>query len=195
MNQTVKLSYLLASSAFHEYILLLLLTLLLHLDEVSLVHLLMVESGSDVVCCIIKHPLVLICLQHLFLRWIGRSHSRVAHLLLRLVRLSGSQLLLDSFEWQERYALVLTLNVALHKCLRVDTSREKSLLCHHQYLLLLLALLYEVVVAAFGLGASVSAFDVFLELLFMNNILVCHYCSLPNGLCGLFALARRGPSL
>ena len=182
------------SRAFHEYVLLLLLILLLHLLKVGLVHLLMVESGSGIVRCI-KHPLLLICLQHLLLRWISRGHGSVAHLLLRLIRLSGSQLLLYCFERQERYALVLTLNVALHKCLRVDTPRKKTLLCHHQYLLLLLALLYEVVVAAFGLGASIFAFDVFLEFLLMNYILVCHYCSLPNGLWGLFAaLTRRGSS-
>ena len=51
LNLTVKFSYLLPGCALHEHILLLLLVLLLHLHEVGLVHLLLIEGGSGVVRC------------------------------------------------------------------------------------------------------------------------------------------------
>ena len=87
------------------------------------------------------------------------------------VLLSG-ELLLNSFDRQERHALVLALDVALHESLGVDTGRQQTLLGQHHDLLLLLALLDKVIIAAFCLSARIFRLHILLKFFLVDNIFI-----------------------
>lgn len=92
-------------------------------------------------------------------------------LLVAEVLLSG-ELLLNSFDRQERHALVLALDVALHESLGVDTGRQQTLLGQHHDLLLLLALLDKVIIAAFCLSARIFRLYILLKFFLVDNIFI-----------------------